>query len=197
MKTAVIIGAGPAGLTAAYEFVRKGGDAWRVVVLEESDQIGGISRTAVHNGCRIDIGGHRFFSKSKEVNDLWHELIPTQGAPSKDDRLLGRTCHVEPGGPDPEADDVVMLRRRRVSRIYYNRMFPKRQDALKVAWSVAAGVFIGIWPTIGVAILLTTAIIWGISFVAQVLGGDNLPPFGFNALRFFLGSLSLLLLCLL
>ena len=46
---------------------------------------------------------------------------------------------------------------KRLSRIYYNRMFPKRQDALKVAWSVAAGVFIGIWPTIGIAIILTVA----------------------------------------
>ena len=139
MKTAVIIGAGPAGLTAAYELVRKGGDAWRVVILEESDQIGGISRTAVHNGCRIDIGGHRFFSKSQEVNDLWAELMPVQGSPSRDDRLLGRACHVEPGGPDPEADDVVMLRRRRVSRIYYLRHFFDYPISMKPATFLAMG----------------------------------------------------------
>ena len=139
MKTAIIIGAGPAGLTAAYELVRKGGDGWNVVILEESDQIGGISRTAVHNGCRIDIGGHRFFSKSQEVNGLWAELMPVQGESAKDDRLLGRTCHVEPGGPDPEVDDVVMLRRRRVSRIYYLRHFFDYPISMKPATFFAMG----------------------------------------------------------
>ena len=122
MKTAVVIGAGPAGLTAAYELSKTSRD-WRVVVLEESQSIGGISRTVVCGDCRIDIGGHRFFSKSKEVNDIWKELMPVQGSPSKDDLLLGRECHVEPGGPDPENEDAVMLRRRRVSRIYYLRHF--------------------------------------------------------------------------
>ena len=63
MKTAIVIGAGPAGLTAAHELIKRSGD-WRVVVCEESGEIGGISRTAVCGDCRIDIGGHRFFSKS-------------------------------------------------------------------------------------------------------------------------------------
>ena len=139
MKTAVIIGAGPAGLTAAYELVRRGGEVWKVVVLEESDQIGGISRTAVHNGCRIDIGGHRFFSKSRAVNDLWAELMPVQGAPAKDDLLLGRACHSEPGGPDPEREDNVMLRRRRVSRIYYLRHFFDYPISMKPATFLAMG----------------------------------------------------------
>ena len=139
MKRAIIIGAGPAGLTAAHELVRKGAGEWKVVVLEESDQIGGISRTAVHNGSRIDIGGHRFFSKSQEVNDLWAELMPVQGEPAKDDRLLGRTCNVQPGGPDPESDDVVMLRRRRVSRIYYLRHFFDYPISMKPATFLAMG----------------------------------------------------------
>ena len=139
MKTAIIIGAGPAGLTAAYELVKKGGANWRVVVLEETDHIGGISRTAVHNGCRIDIGGHRFFSKSQEVNDLWAELMPVQGAPSKDDLMLSRPCHVEPGGPDPEQTDTVMLRRRRVSRIYYLRHFFDYPITMKPATFIAMG----------------------------------------------------------
>ena len=139
MKTAIIIGAGPAGLTAAHELVRKGAGEWKVVVLEESDQIGGISRTAVHNGSRIDIGGHRFFSKSQEVNDLWAELMPVQGEPAKDDRLLGRMCNVQPGGPDPESDDVVMLRRRRVSRIYYLRHFFDYPISMKPATFLAMG----------------------------------------------------------
>ena len=100
MKTAIVIGAGPAGLTAAWELHRKSKD-WRIIVLEASPDIGGISRTAVCGDCRIDIGGHRFFSKSQAVNDLWAELMPLQGAPSKDDILLARDCRPSPGGPDP------------------------------------------------------------------------------------------------
>lgn len=101
MKRAVVIGAGPAGLTAAWELVEKSSD-YQVLVLEETQEIGGISRTAVHGANRIDIGGHRFFSKSREVNELWAKLMPVQGAPSKDDALLGRHCNVEPGGPIPK-----------------------------------------------------------------------------------------------
>ena len=138
-KRAVIIGAGPAGLTAAYELVTKGGEDWDVVVLEESPYIGGISRTAVHGDCRIDIGGHRFFSKSQEVNDLWAKLMPVQGSPSKDDLLLGRECHVEVGGPDPEKVDRVMLRRHRVSRIYYLRHFFDYPISIKPATFLAMG----------------------------------------------------------
>ncbi|MBQ7175925.1 MAG: FAD-dependent oxidoreductase, partial [Victivallales bacterium] len=138
MKRAVVIGAGPAGLTAAYELRRKSKD-WRIIVLEESAFMGGISRTAVCGDCRIDIGGHRFFSKSKEVNDLWKELMPIQGSPSKDDLLLNRPCNVESGGPDPEKDDVVMLRRRRVSRIYYLRHFFDYPISIKPATFFAMG----------------------------------------------------------
>ena len=138
-KRAVIIGAGPAGLTAAYELVTKGGNGWEIVVLEETANIGGISRTAVHGSCRIDIGGHRFFSKSQEVNDLWAKLMPVQGSPSKDDLLLNRECHVEAGGPDPEKVDRVMLRRHRVSRIYYLRHFFDYPISVKPATFLAMG----------------------------------------------------------
>jgi protoporphyrinogen oxidase len=117
----VIIGAGPAGLTAALEFLRRG--ETDVTVLEESEEFGGISRTIVHNGNRMDIGGHRFFSKSKRIMDWWVDLMPVQGAPSMDDRLLERVVPLSPGGPDPESSDRVMLWRRRVSRIYYLRKF--------------------------------------------------------------------------
>jgi protoporphyrinogen oxidase len=69
----VIIGAGPAGLTAAYELSKKG---QRVVVLEADPQyVGGISRTVEYHGYRFDIGGHRFFSKSSEVENLWTEIL--------------------------------------------------------------------------------------------------------------------------
>ena len=122
MKRVVIIGAGPAGLTAAYELLRAP-EEYEVVLLEESGEVGGISRTVRYHGNRMDIGGHRFFSKSREVTDWWREQMPVQGAPSFDDRLLGREKPLAPGGPDPEKEDRVMLVRQRVSRIYYRRHF--------------------------------------------------------------------------
>src|SRR5438128_1879657 len=72
----IIIGAGPAGLTAAYELVNRTGLV--PVVLEKSDQMGGISRTIQHHGNRIDIGGHRFFSKSDRVMKWWLKILPLQ-----------------------------------------------------------------------------------------------------------------------
>ena len=66
MKNVVIIGAGPAGLTAAYTLLKEGNDI-HPIILEASEFIGGISRTAKYNGNRIDIGGHRFFSKNKDI----------------------------------------------------------------------------------------------------------------------------------
>lgn len=62
MKKCVIIGGGPAGLTAGYELLKNSKD-YEVVILEQSDTLGGISRTVKHNGNRMDIGGHRFFSR--------------------------------------------------------------------------------------------------------------------------------------
>src|SRR5579883_2681511 len=70
---AIIVGAGPAGLTAAYELSKHG---QRVLVLESDPRyVGGISRTVAYHGYRFDIGGHRFFSKSREVEDLWTEIL--------------------------------------------------------------------------------------------------------------------------
>ena len=122
MKNVVIIGAGPAGLTAAYEILTKSRD-FHVVILEASSEIGGISRTVRHKGNRMDIGGHRFFSKDGEVTAMWEKLMPRQGAPAFDDRKLGRTVPLAANGPDPEREDVVMLTRNRVSRIYYLKKF--------------------------------------------------------------------------
>ena len=68
----VILGAGPAGLTAAYELAKKG---VRSAVLEETGTVGGLAQTAVYKGYRFDIGGHRFFTKVSVVEDLWHELL--------------------------------------------------------------------------------------------------------------------------
>ena len=87
MKRALIIGGGPAGLTAAYELL-KGSKAKNppeeieVIVLEESGLLGGISKTVNYNGNRMDMGGHRFFSKDPKVNAWWKEMLPPQGAPA-------------------------------------------------------------------------------------------------------------------
>ena len=122
MKKVIIIGAGPAGITAGYELLKQS-DEYEVTILEESPYIGGISRTEVYNGHRMDIGGHRFFSKSEEVNDWWEKIMPMQGAPAYDDDKLGRDVPLVKGGPDPEKADRVMLNRSRISHIYYNRKF--------------------------------------------------------------------------
>jgi protoporphyrinogen oxidase len=101
MKNIVIIGAGPAGLSAAYELLKRGVGA-NVMIVEESNEIGGISKTVRHNGNRMDIGGHRFFTKNNNILNWWLEILP-EG--------------------DPKLCDEVMMTRRRVSRIYYNGKF--------------------------------------------------------------------------
>jgi protoporphyrinogen oxidase len=120
-KIAVIIGAGPAGLTAAYQVLKE--TDILPVIIEENDFIGGISRTVVHNGNRMDIGGHRFFSKDDRIMKFWQELMPLQGKPAIDDKILKREKQYNENGPDPEKEDRVMLVRTRVSRIYFLKKF--------------------------------------------------------------------------
>ena len=135
-KTAIIIGAGPAGLTAAYELLDK--TDIKPIIYEATDYIGGISKTVNYKGNRIDIGGHRFFSKSDRVMSWWQNILPLQGAPAKDDKVVGREvplskeCLRRPIGskepkkceaPDPEETDEVMLNRSRLSRIFFLRKF--------------------------------------------------------------------------
>lgn len=130
MKKALIIGGGPAGLTAAYELRKQAKDI-EVVVFEESDCFGGISKTVNYKGNRMDMGGHRFFSKIPEVNAWWDEMLPMQGSKSYDDILLDRPMPVKEGGPDPEKEDRVMLTRHRVSRILFNDKFYDYPISLK------------------------------------------------------------------
>ena len=130
-KKVVIIGAGPAGLTAGYELLKKSKD-YKVVLLEESNSIGGISRTVNYKGNRMDIGGHRFFSKNPEVMEFWNNILPLQGSPSFDDKKLDRKKNIAEEGPDPEVEDKVMLVRNRVSRIYYLKKFFDYPISLKL-----------------------------------------------------------------
>lgn len=120
-KTAVIIGAGPAGLTAAYEFLKH--TDIHPLILEKDSMAGGLSRTVNFSGNRMDIGGHRFFTKSHEVQHLWDTIMPRASAPAMDDRILQRECELDPAGVDPEKEDAVFLNRQRVSRILYLHKF--------------------------------------------------------------------------
>lgn len=122
MKKVIIIGAGPAGLTAGYELLRQSKE-YEVLILEESAQIGGIARTVNYKGNRMDIGGHRFFSKNQEVLQWWENMLSRQGSPPYDDKVLNRKTMIHKNGPDPEKEDKVMLIRNRVSRIYYQDKF--------------------------------------------------------------------------
>jgi len=142
-KVAIIAGAGPAGLTAAWELLAR--TDIRPIVFERTQAIGGIAQTYEHHGNRIDIGGHRFFSKSERVMQWWFSKLPRQGAPAADSAwrsldveyatdALVRTLAPEAvdgtrvreerrSAPDPEREEQVMLQRPRLSRIYFGRAF--------------------------------------------------------------------------
>ncbi len=122
-KIAIIIGAGPAGLTAAYELITK--TNIQPIILESSDKVGGLSKTIDQAGWLFDIGPHRFFSKDQEVSRIWEEILPLQGKPSEEDLELNREISLsnKPGAPDPAHTDKVMLSKNRLTRIYHRRRF--------------------------------------------------------------------------
>lgn len=142
-KTAVIIGGGPAGLTSALELLR--GTDVHPIVLEQSQSLGGISRTVNNGGNRMDIGGHRFFSKNDEIMKWWQQILPVQGSPAYDDILLERSKSLSPDGPDPQTEDEVMLVRERISRIYFLRHFFDYPISMK--WETFKGM--GLSRTVG------------------------------------------------
>jgi len=124
-KTAIIIGAGPAGLTAAYELLCR--SDIKPIIIEKSQHIGGLSRTINYKGNRLDIGPHRFFSKSDRIMDWWLKMMPmqaTDGAPQtityhqKSRDIAGNSK-----GPDPAQSEHVFLTLKRRTRIYYLRKF--------------------------------------------------------------------------
>ena len=155
-RVAVIAGGGPAGLTAAWELLAR--TDITPVVLETTDATGGIAQTHTYKGNRIDIGGHRFFSRNERVMQWWFSILPRQGAPAADsaahahdveyaDEVVVRRLERGPDGlprvveerrkaPDPEREDAVMLQRPRLSRIYWrHNFFPYPLGiTLLVAW---------------------------------------------------------------
>jgi len=122
---AIIIGAGPAGLTAALELIHQ--TDIQPIVLESGDQVGGLSRTVNYNGNRMDIGGHRFFSKSDRVMQWWLDLLPLEADRENIGELrykgMQRSIPSRGTGAHPEDSDRVMLLRDRKSRIYFLRRF--------------------------------------------------------------------------
>ena len=117
-KKVIIIGAGPAGVTAGYELSLNEG--YDVTIFDENDIVGGISRTVQHNGYKIDLGPHRFFSKVDRVNELWQKALPLQGKKAKDDLILERDIPLstKESAPDPEKEDKVLLYKNRLTRIF-------------------------------------------------------------------------------
>ena len=125
-RVAVIAGAGPAGLTAALELLRRSDIT--PLVFESDAQVGGISKTVNYRGNRMDLGGHRFFSKSDWVMRWWQEILPIAGGQGDREQALrinyqGQAHELIPETVGPDASDAVMLVRQRLSRIFYRRRF--------------------------------------------------------------------------
>jgi len=124
-RTAIIIGAGPAGLTAAYELLQR--TDIQPIVVEMSEYMGGLSRTVNYKGNRIDIGGHRFFSKSDRVMRWWLNILPLERLDDAEATITyqrsQRTVVAPRAAPEPASEDRIMLLRNRLSRIYFLRQF--------------------------------------------------------------------------
>lgn len=137
-QKAIIAGAGPAGLTAAYELLERTNVT--PIIYESTDAIGGIAQTFNYKGNRIDIGGHRFFSKSARVMEWWLRILPLEGTP-----------------PAQEKDrETIMLRRNRLSRIFYRRSF--FPYPLGINFDNAKK--LGLWNTFLIALSLLRAKCW-------------------------------------
>jgi protoporphyrinogen oxidase len=147
-RVAVIVGAGPAGLTAALELLR--GSDVVPLVFEADGQVGGISKTVNYRGNRMDLGGHRFFSKSDWVMDWWQAILPVVGgdaAATPVHLAYQGAQHQFSAVPFESDSDDVMLIRQRLSRIFYRRRF--FDYPLKLSWATLANLGIPYTAAIG------------------------------------------------
>lgn len=111
-KRIVIIGAGPAGLTCAYEFLKRTKD-YEIIILEQEKQVGGISKTITYHDNKMDLGGHRFYSKNDYINQIWQEILPLQ---EQNTDICIKNEYKR------KKDDIFLIRNR-ISRIYYSKKF--------------------------------------------------------------------------
>ncbi len=170
-KYAIIIGAGPAGLTAAYELLHR---TDIIPIIVESDSVvGGICKTINHKGNRMDIGGHRFFSKSDRVIDWWLTIFPLQTTGNNDLKISYQnqtkeihTTHIV----DPDKTDKVMLVRKRKSRIYFLRIF--FDYPVKLSAKTLSG--LGFWLSIKIGFSYLKSLIF------QIKPEKNLEDFFIN-----------------
>ena len=147
-RVAVIVGAGPAGLTSALQLLR--GSDVVPLVFEADSQVGGISKTVNYRGNRMDLGGHRFFSKSDWVMDFWQSILPVAGgeASGAPVRLVYQGARREfVAAPFASGSDDVMLIRQRLSRIFYRRRF--FDYPLKLSWATLANLGLPYTTAIG------------------------------------------------
>lgn len=143
-QIAIIAGAGPAGLTAAYELLQR--TDVKPIVFEKSGDIGGISKTVNYKGNRIDIGGHRFFSKSDRVMDWWLHILPLENREEAHVQIQyqNKTRSLAPhevAHVENNQQDNVMLLRDRLSRIYFLKKF----FSYPVTLSVNTLMGLGLW----------------------------------------------------
>jgi protoporphyrinogen oxidase len=146
MKKVIIIGAGPAGLTAGYDLLSKSSD-YEVTIVEETSVVGGLCARLENEENVLDAGGHMFISKNPAVKNFWTSILPAQGVPSKDDKLIDRYCKIHNGGPDPDVEEDVILSREKLTRIYKDNKFYEspikfNKDAVKnfgIATSIKSG----------------------------------------------------------
>ena len=122
MKKVIIIGAGPAGLTAGYDLLSKSSD-YEVTIVEESSVVGGLCARFENEENVLDAGGHMYISNNSAVKQFWYSVLPAQGVPSSDDLVLDRYCKIHNGGPDPEVSEDVLLSREKLTRIYKDNKF--------------------------------------------------------------------------
>ena len=123
-ETIVIIGAGPAGLTAAYQLLKNDKEKYNVIVLEKEDIVGGISKSIKFDGYTVDTGIHRYFTKDKTIKKIWEEILPLQNRSSYDQIIMNKNVNFKKkDGSNPETEEKSLLIKDRKSRIYYGKKF--------------------------------------------------------------------------